>query len=45
MADIIATIRKVIGSGGRLKIVPPLSMGDNKITDVADGTDEHDAVN
>ena len=45
MADIIATIRKVIGSGGRLKIVPPLSMGDNKITDLADGTDEHDAVN
>lgn len=45
MADIIATIRKVIGSGGRLKIVPPLSMGDNKITGLADGTDEHDAVN
>jgi len=44
MADIIAKIRKTIGSFGQLKIVPPLDMGGNKITNLADGTEAQDAI-
>jgi len=44
MADIIAKIRKTIGSFGQLKIVPPLDMGGNQIKDLADGTEAQDAV-
>ncbi len=42
--DIIAKIRKTIGSYGLIKIVPPLDMGGNQIKDLADGTEAQDAV-
>ncbi len=44
MADIIAKFRKIIGSYGLVKIVPPLDMGGNPIKGLADGTEAQDAV-
>ena len=42
--DIVAKIRKTIGSYGLIKIVPPLDMGGNQIKGLADGTEAQDAV-